>query len=95
MKITRKAITRAKYIGILEIGENIFSILSIGRILIAGSPTNNSFLTDCYLLREQGESLDEGLQEMYSDLEVKEAHGENGDKYMSRAKPYYSTIYCA
>ena len=77
-----------EYIGPIEIEDNkgefhTWEVAKRGNILVVGTACNVG-LIDCYKMKiEEGESLDEALQELYADLEVE---ANDGAKYMSRLK---------
>ncbi len=75
--------TDAKHLGPLEIegAPNEFEILELPDRLVFGGPTNNTFLESGYLLKEDGESTDEALQELVAELEV---YYRDGPSYVSR-----------
>lgn len=78
--------TNEKYIGCIEIqdvgGEfHVWEVVKRGNILVVGVACNVGLL-DCYsMVIEDGEPLDEALQELHADLEVE---ANDGAKYMSR-----------
>lgn len=66
-------LSRAKYVGILEFedehGEwHYFEVQQTPERIVFGGSTNNSWLESGYIAREDGESLDETLQELHADL---------------------------
>ncbi len=79
-------ISESKYIGLIEFQDNSgewynFELLETKDKLIFGGSTNNTYLESGYILREDGESLDETLQEMTSDLET---YYNDGPQFVSR-----------
>lgn len=72
----------ASSLGTLEIesGE-YFDVLETKTKLVFGGVTNAGFLESGYILREDGETLDETLQELREDLEV---YYRDGAQYVSR-----------
>jgi len=69
-------------LGTLEIesGE-YFDVIETETKLVFGGATNAGFLESGYILREDGETLGETLQELHSDLEV---YYRDGAQYVSR-----------
>jgi hypothetical protein len=69
-------------LGTLEIesGE-YFDVLETETKLVFGGATNAGFLESGYILREDGETLAETLQELYADIEV---YYRDGAQYVSR-----------
>ena len=78
--------SKAKLVGELEFQDSkgkwqLFTILSLPDRLLFGSCCNVGFLESGYVLREEGESLDETLQELLADLEC---YYNDGPSYVSR-----------
>lgn len=75
-------IENAKHLGTLELenGES-FEVVATETKLVFGGACNVGLLESGYILREEGESLDETLQELHSDLEV---YYRDGARYTSR-----------
>lgn len=69
-------------LGTLEIesGE-YFDVIETKTKLVFGGATNAGFLESGYILREDGETLNETLQELRADLEV---YYRDGAQYVSR-----------
>jgi hypothetical protein len=75
-------LTGAKYIGTLGLDENnYFEVMATDARLVFGSACNVGLLESGYILRENGETLDETLQELHADLE---AYYRDGAQYVSR-----------
>jgi hypothetical protein len=77
-----------KYIGVFELdkgnGESdIWTVIKRGRVFLIGTPTNTGLLSDYYYKMDTGESEQNALQEINSDLEVL---AQDGEKYMSLVK---------
>lgn len=70
-----------KYIGCMEAGPEYFEVLETETRLVFGGATNAGFLESGYILRDDGETLDETLQELHADLEV---YYRDGAQYVSR-----------
>ncbi len=91
VKWTVSNVEDAKDYGIIEFQDHkgefhVFNVLLTkdeSRIVFGGA-CNAGFLESGYLPLEDGESLDEGLQEMFADLEV----------YYNDGKEYVSRIVC-
>jgi len=75
-------IAHASYIGFLEIesGE-YFEVMETDTRLVFGGSCNSGFLQSGYILREDGETLAETLQELHADLET---YYRDGAQYVSR-----------
>ncbi len=58
-----------------------FDVLKTADCLVFGNPTNATFLQSGYLRLDEGESMDEALQELAEDLRV---FYEDGPSYVSR-----------
>jgi hypothetical protein len=58
-----------------------FTILVTRERIVFGGVCNTGFIESGYLDREEGETIDEGLQELLADLEV---YYNDGPKYVSR-----------
>lgn len=79
----------AKYVGCLEFQDtkeesqefHDFEVMSLPDRLVFGGCCNVGFLESGYILREDGESQDETLQELLSDLET---YYNDGPAYVSR-----------
>ena len=69
------------YIGSMEAGPEYFEVLETKTRLIFGAACNAGFLESGYILREDGETLDETLQELHADLET---YYRDGAQYVSR-----------
>jgi hypothetical protein len=78
-------ITDATALGIIEVptGDDnpYFEVLRTADSLVFGGSTNATFLQSGYLRLDEGESTDEGLQELVEDLRVFYA---DGPQYVSR-----------
>ena len=62
--------TNTKYIGILEIGEDHFEVVETPTHLIFGGACNVGLLQSGYIEKEEDETLQKTLEELYADLEV-------------------------
>ena len=76
----------AKYLGMIEFKTNnnefkYFEILQLPNKIVFGGSTNNTFLESGNITREDGESLDETLQQLLADLET---YYNDGPSYTSR-----------
>jgi len=76
----------AKYIGPVEFQDSEcdwhnFDVMALPDRLIFGSPSNAVFLESGYILRKEGETLDETLSELLADLEC---YYNDGPTYVSR-----------
>ena len=72
----------AKYLGTLGLDDhNYFEVMATDTRLVFGSACNVGLLESGYILREDGETLNETLQELHSDLEV---YYRDGAQYVSR-----------
>jgi hypothetical protein len=81
-----KPIVASPGLSILEFQDNKdewhnFDILKTPERLVFGGCCNAGFLESGYILREDGESIDETLTELLSDLEC---YYNNGPQYVSR-----------
>jgi hypothetical protein len=76
-----------KYLGLFEFqnekdGEwHNFKIVVTSERFVFGSFTNSCFLESGYMIREENETINEGLAELYDDLRTYYADGPN---YVSR-----------
>lgn len=78
-----------KYLGALEFQNEqdqewvYFDVLLTkdGKTLVFGDSTNNSFLQSGYLTLEEDQTVEEGLQELFNELEV---YYRDGAVYTSR-----------
>jgi hypothetical protein len=82
---TQWSVSDTRYAGSLgtleiESGE-YFDVLETKTKLVFGGATNAGFLESGYILREDGETLDETLQELHSDIET---YYRDGAQYVSR-----------
>lgn len=76
----------AKYVGPLEFQDNKgewqnFDVLALPDRLLFGGACNVGFLESGYILREEGETLDETLSELLADLEC---YYTDGPAFVSR-----------
>jgi hypothetical protein len=80
---TASNIENAKHLGTLEVGpqENVFEVLETSDRLVFGGACNAGFLESGFLEKEEWETSDEALQELFSDLEC---FYQNGPNYVSR-----------
>lgn len=60
----------AKYVGILEIGEDYFEVVETPTHLIFGGACNVGLLQSGFIEKEEDETLQKTLEELYADLEV-------------------------
>lgn len=65
----------------VQSGETCFDLLETKPKIVFGGATNAGFLESGYILREDGETLDETLQELRDDLDV---YYRDGAQYVSR-----------
>ena len=86
---TPSDISNATGIGPLEFQDNLgrfhsFEVLATEERLVFGSFTNSCFLESGYIERQESETMDDTLQEMFADLEV----------YYNDGKQYVARIIC-
>ena len=76
-------LTNAEYIGTLEIecGGESFEIMATEDRIVFGGACNAGLIESGYIMREDGERLDETLQELHADLET---YYRDGAQYVSR-----------
>jgi hypothetical protein len=74
-------ISGADYVGLIEIEGNHFEVVATPKVLVFGGACNVGMLQSGYIEREEYETLDEILQELYSDLSV---FYRDGREYTSR-----------
>ena len=77
---------RMEFQGILEFRDNEgewrdFTVVYNGDRLVFGGVCNIGFIESGYLIIEDGETIDEAMQELLSDLEV---YYNDGPQYVSR-----------
>lgn len=82
-------VENAQHLGIIEFQDNKdefhdFHLLATDSKVVFGGACNVGFLESGYILRLEGESLDETLQELNSDLET----------YYNDGKQYTNRIVC-
>lgn len=86
MKWTPSNTAKATYLGVIEVetsnGEmEVFEVLQDDDRLIFGGASNTGFLESGFIRREPGETTDDTLGEMVSDLET---HYQDGAQYCAR-----------
>lgn len=74
-------ISGADYVGVLEVEDNALEVVSTPNFLVFGRMCNVGMLQSGYIEREEYETLDETLNELYSDLSV---FYRDGREYTSR-----------
>ena len=72
--------TNEKYIGCIEIQDNsgefhAWEVVQRGNVLVVGTACNVGLLESYRMVIEDGETLDEALQELHEDLEVEANEG--------------------
>ena len=78
-------LTNSKYIGTLEIENGgFFEIVATDDKLVFGTACNVGLLESGFIMRDDCESIDETLQELYADLSV----------YYSEGPAFVSRIVC-
>ena len=78
--------TNEKYIGCIEIQDNsgefhAWEVVQRGNVLVVGTACNVGLLESYRMAMDDGETLDEALQELHADLEVE---ANDGARFMSR-----------
>jgi hypothetical protein len=74
-------ISGADYVGILEVEDSVFDVVSTSKFLVFGGTCNVGMLQSGYIEREEHETLDDTLSELDSDLSV---FYRDGREYTSR-----------
>ena len=74
-------ISGADYVGLIGIADEHFEVVVTPKFLVFGGTCNVGLLQSGYIEREEYETLDDTLQELYSDLSV---FYRDGREYTSR-----------
>jgi hypothetical protein len=78
---TATNVSAATYLGPLSVGDEYFEILRAANRLVFGGACNAVFLESGYMELEDGETMDEALNELIADLET---YYHDGAQYVSR-----------